>query len=173
MLLGAAAIAIVSASGAAYATHHWDQVKIEKMQLADAQAVIDAQKLAAQTQQLQDAASEKVAVEAAQAQQKIVTRTIETIRKVPVYVTREIDKRYPLSNAFCRLHDAAALETSPDAIPNPAGTTDAGPCQASESQTVSTIVSNYGTCAITSHQLTSLQDWIRAQQAVSASQKAP
>ena len=84
------------------------------------------------------------------------TRTI--IKEIPVYVPANSPDLGP---GFRVLHDAAAL----GALPDPARIADAAPVPAQAA--AETILGNYGTCQANDAQLSALQDWIRAQQAVS------
>lgn len=165
-LIGVGAIAaIVGASGAAWATHHWDGLAYERLKNSQQAAVIVAQQQAIALRAAQDKKSHDVDVANATAQQKIVTRTVEIVRKVPVYVSPETDKHFPLPCGFVRLHDAAALGTEPDAIPNPAGKSDDSACEVTASQAASIIAENYGTANATAQRLKSLEDWVEAMEA--------
>jgi len=96
--------------------------------------------------------------EAAQVKIRTVFKTI--IKEVPVYV-KATD--CPMPGGFRVLHDAAANVE----VPNPAAVPDAA---AVEAQTVAAVVAeNYGICAQNAQQLTDLQGWIRAHQAIATS----
>lgn len=83
------------------------------------------------------------------------TRTI--VKEVPIYVPADAPA---LPAGFRVLHDAAAAGELPD----PARVADAPPVAAAA--VAETVAGNYGTCHETAAQLTSLQDWVRQQQAV-------
>ena len=115
-----------------------------------------------------DNAALKVALEREKASEHVVTkyvdrlqvvagRTETIIKEVPVYVPASDPD---LSGGWRLLHDSAALGT----IPDPAGIADAAPVPAQDA--ASTVIDNYGTCHANAEQVTALQDWIRAQQAI-------
>lgn len=81
------------------------------------------------------------------------------IRKVPVYVTAHDDAACTIPLGFVRLHDAAATGT---ALPNSAGAADAQPSGLALSAVAGSVVDNYTTCRGVANQLTSLQEWVRA-----------
>jgi hypothetical protein len=60
---------------------------------------------------------------------------------------------------FARVHDAAAAGTD---LPHRSGSTDAAPSGIALSTVAGTVVDNYTTCHATAAQLTSLQEWVRA-----------
>jgi hypothetical protein len=103
----------------------------------------------------------------------LITRHVDRIRVVhdtttqlqrdtPTYVTPSMDHDYPLPVGFIRVHDAAAAGT----LPGPAGAIDATRAPVAASTAAAVIAGNYGTCHETAEQLTALQDWWRAQQAL-------
>lgn len=96
-----------------------------------------------------------------QTQIKYVTRTI--IKEVPRVLPPETDARFPLSNGFVRLHDAAAQGRElPDVSQSPGGT-DGQASAVAESAAAKTIVANYGECLADQQRLSAAQDWINAQ----------
>lgn len=99
------------------------------------------------------------------AQTAIQTRYRTIIKEVPTYVTPQIDSSYPLSWAFVRVHDAAALGVDVSAISLPAGQSDAGASTVAPSALADIIAGNYGSCHANAKQLTALQAWVRAEQA--------
>lgn len=101
-----------------------------------------------------------------QAQIETVTRTI--IREVPVYVTPQIDRDFPLPWGFVRVHDAAALRIDVPAIPLPTGQSDASRSPVTASVAAGTIAENYGRADGNAQQLNDLEAWIRDQQAITA-----
>lgn len=111
-------------------------------------------------------ATHRIEAEAAAAQVEIreVFRTIT--EKVPVYVSVESDAHCQLPAGFVRLHDAAAVGTVPDAVPDPAGEPHDAPAGVALSAASATIVGNYEVCHAARRQLMDLQAWIRTQQAL-------
>ncbi len=79
-------------------------------------------------------------VERRQVVVRYVTRTL--IEKVPVYVSPEVDRRYPLPVGLVRLHDAAARGEAE--IPGPAGEPDDAPSDVTPSALAQTLIGNYG-----------------------------
>ena len=98
----------------------------------------------------------------AQAAIRVVYRSI--LQKVPVYVTAQDDRNYPLSWGFVRLHDASALGVGPASISLPAGAADDAASTVKPSALATAIGVNYEACHLNAQQLTDLQDWIRQQQ---------
>lgn len=104
---------------------------------------------------------------ARQAEVRYVTRTIT--EKVPVYVTPEADRTCVLPLGFVRVHDAAAETPGPgDPLSEPAGSANDAPSGVACSTAAETIVGNYGDYYAVAAQLTSLQEWVATQQALSA-----
>lgn len=94
---------------------------------------------------------------AAQVQIRTVTKTL--IEKVPIYVKAD-DCAMPAG--FRVLHDAAAVGK----IPDPARIADAAAVPAQE--VAGTLTENYGLYFETSERLRGLQEWVRAQEALSS-----
>lgn len=93
---------------------------------------------------------------------RVETRTI--IEKVPVYVTVEADRLYPVPVGFVRLHDAAAAGSSAT-LPDGAGEPADAPSGLAFSAVARTVVGNYGQCLEWRAQLIGWQDWYGAQKA--------
>lgn len=109
----------------------------------------------------------------AQATVKVVTKYVDRIVKVqgvtrvitkeiPVYVTSTADAGCVIPAGFVRVHDAAAAGV----VPQPAGDPDAPAPGVALSTVAETVTDNYGVAHEIAAQLTALQDWIRAQQAL-------
>ncbi len=79
-------------------------------------------------------------VERRQVVVRYVTRTL--IERVPIYVSPEVDRRYPLPVGLVRLHDAAARGEAD--LPGPAGEPDDAPSDTPASALASTLIGNYG-----------------------------
>jgi hypothetical protein len=86
---------------------------------------------------------------------KVITNTlVETIH--------EVDSRYPLPNAFVRLHDAALGEEGAAqgvSISGSRSADDGAPSPVAASVAASTIASNYGECTARGVALKAWQDW--------------
>lgn len=98
-------------------------------------------------------------------QVEIRWRTITTIREVPVYVTAETDRRYPVPVGLVRLHDAAARGVSPSVVPDPAGRPDDAPSGVAASSLGETLAANYGSCLADLERFRDLQSWVDQQKA--------
>jgi hypothetical protein len=161
----------ICAAGAGYLGYHltakMKDGEIAALRLSYAQAEKAAIIKAAALQKSQDDAGTRIALAAAAAHERIVTRTVTTVKEVPIYVTRETDARFPLPCGFVRLHDAAALGVDPADIPNPAGKSDGEACEVANSQAISIVAANYGLYLAEDAKLTALQDWVSAEKALS------
>jgi hypothetical protein len=104
-----------------------------------------------------DAITADLVPKAAAAQEKIRTVFKTITKEVTVYV-KATD--CPMPGGFRVYHDAAANGTLPD----PAAVADAAPAPAKV--VASTVAENYGTYYEVAQRLTSLQEWVKAQQAV-------
>lgn len=158
VLAGLASIA--TAVGAGYGVYRIEEGRIAEIELADANAKAAASDKAGKIQFEQDQITLGDALKNAQAQTKIVTQTKTLIQKVPVYVTQEVDRAFPLPCGFVRLHDAAALGVPPSEISLPAGKSDGDACPVTASFAATIIVQNYGAYSLTTSQLRDLQDWV-------------
>lgn len=101
-------------------------------------------------------------VEKRQVEIRYVTRTL--VEKVPVYVSPEVDRSYPLPVGLVRLHDAAASGQPP--VPGGAGELDDSPSPVVASTLARTIVGNYGEYHACRAQVMGWIDWYRQQQQV-------
>jgi hypothetical protein len=125
----------------------WTTATYYRLQIADGEKLQQAKIIIAQDEAAhRQAAADKITHDAdvanAVAHQQI--KTIPITQQVPVYVTRETDDRFPLPCGFVRLHNAYAGNTSPAAVPLPAGATDADKCAVTASAAVAIIGANYG-----------------------------
>jgi hypothetical protein len=111
----------------------------------------------------QGAANTVAAAHDAQVQTDIRWRTRIQIKEVPVYVTAETDRRFPLPVGLVRLHDASALGLDLSAVPDPAGRADGEASAVAASDLGRVVAANYGECRADQARLTELQDWVDAQ----------
>jgi hypothetical protein len=129
----------------------------------DGAAATQAAKAVVVTVSRQAAVSQRIAVTAQAAQDRVRTVTRTLIQEVPTYVAPETDTRYALPWGFVRLHDAAAAGV--DLPPAPEGP--AEPDGAASDTTVSVaarvILSNYGACHADQARLAALQAWARGE----------
>ena len=127
----------------------------------DGASQLHAAQTAVRTVQRQAAASQAIAVRDQHVQEQVHTVTRRLIEKVPVYVTPQIDRAFPLPWGFVRVHDAAVRG---DDL-SPAATRSAGPDDAPSNVTASraaaVITGNYGDCRADRARLADLQAWIR------------
>ncbi len=79
-------------------------------------------------------------VERRQVVVRYVTRTL--IERVPIYVSPEVDRRYPLPVGLVRLHDAAARGEAE--VSGSAGEPDDAPSGTPASALAQTLIGNYG-----------------------------
>ena len=108
----------------------------------------------------------RVETAAAEAQERVrvVYRTIT--RKVPVHVTPDVDRRYPLPCGLVRVLDAAAAGVDPARVSCGPGVADDAPSDVTASEAAANIAGNYGDATANAEQLRALQDWVRGQGAV-------
>lgn len=104
---------------------------------------------------------------------RIVTQVVERIKyvrgktevviaRVPIYLTKEIDAKYPVPNAFVVLHDSAARSE----VPPSTGSAYEGTSDVKISEVARTVAENYGTCNEVRQQLLGWQDWYRTQRKI-------
>lgn len=114
-------------------------------------------------------AEEKAKEENVRIETKVVERikhvrgkTEVVVARVPIYITKEIDAKYPVPNAFVVMHDAAARSE----VPPSAGSAYEGTSDVKISEVTRTVAENYGTCNEVRQQLLGWQDWYRTQRKV-------
>lgn len=132
------------------------QNKAAKVELKAAQSAITYDRKA-------DTITAKVSEDTAKKTGEIQYRTRKVIQLVPQIITPEIVERYPLPNAFVRLHDAAVVSEVPAAT----WEFDGSPSDVGADQALGVIVGNYGVCQVEIQKLIGLQTWIKEQQALS------
>lgn len=103
------------------------------------------------------------AVEAARVETRVVYRTIT--ERIPVYVTPEIDRDYPVPVGFVRLHDAAAAGGSAPTLSDRPGEPADAPSGIPLSAVADTVTGNYAGCADDRARLKGWQDWYAEQRA--------
>lgn len=89
-------------------------------------------------------------------------KTEVVVARVPIYITKEVDRKYPVPNSFVILHDAATRSEVPSStsVPNDA------PSDVKISEVARTVTENYGTCNEVREQLIGWQEWYRAQKKI-------
>lgn len=153
-LVGLIALILTAGSyrfGASHVQAQWDA---ERDRIATAKA---------KTETAQAETTTRVVTQYVDRVQTVRERGKTIVQKVPVYVPS--DSTCDLPAGFRVLHDAAAAGELPD----PAGGADAASVPA---QTVAaTVADNYATYHATVEQLGALQQWVREQQSVSATEQ--
>lgn len=162
LLVSSALAALIAGASVGVLVHKVDAASYEKLQLSIASANLKAITVAVYKQKKIDGVANAAEVKAVQAADALNVRTITLTHEVPKYVTVETDKRYPLPNGFCILHDAAASGTDPAAPGGAASGANDLPCEVTVSEAVDAIVRNYGEYHKVALQLTELQDWVLA-----------
>lgn len=94
-------------------------------------------------------------------------KTEVVVAKVPIYITKEVDAKYPVPNSFVLLHDAAARSE----VPPSSGSAYEGTSDIKISEVTRTVAENYGTCHEVRQQLLGWQDWYRTQKKIYESVK--
>jgi len=89
-------------------------------------------------------------------------KTEVVVARVPIYLTKEVDAKYPVPNAFVVLHDSAARSE----VPPSAGSAYEGTSDVKISEVTRTVAENYGTCNEVRQQLLGWQDWYRKQRKI-------
>ena len=102
------------------------------------------------------------AVETRRGETRVVYRTIT--ERIPVYVTAEIDRDYPVPVGFVRLHDAATRGSAP-ALPDGTGEPADAPSGVALSAVTDTVVENSAGCTDDRARLKGWQDWYVQQKA--------
>ena len=102
-------------------------------------------------------------VETVRADTRVVYRTIT--ERIPVYVTPEIDRAYPVPVGFVRLHDAAAAGGSAPTLSDRPGEPADAPSGIPLSAVADTVTENYAGCTDDRARLKGWQDWYAEQRA--------
>jgi hypothetical protein len=110
----------------------------------------------------QGQASERIgaADQAKQTRIRTITRTL--VHEVPVAIPPSVDRAFPLSVGFVRLHDAAALGLDLSDIAAPAGAADDAAARVGASDAARVIAANYGDCRADAQELADWQAWYAA-----------
>jgi hypothetical protein len=98
--------------------------------------------------------------EAARRRIETVTRTI--VKEIPIALPPAVDRRFPLSVGFVRLHDAAARGALLSDVAAPAGAADDAASLVPPSDLAGVIAANYGDCRADAAELADWQAWYAA-----------
>jgi hypothetical protein len=150
LLLGVAALGGGFAAG--WRVHDW----------RDGAGQLHAAQAAVRVTQRQAAASEAIAVRDQQAEDRVRTVTRRLIERVPVYVTPQTDRDFPLPWGFVRVHDAAIGGDDLSAAAPGAGQPDDAASDVAASEAAAVIAGNYGDCRVDRQRLADLQAWAKA-----------
>ena len=150
LLLSAATLAGGFAAG--WKIHDW----------RDAAGQLHSAQTAVRTVQRQSAANQAIAVRDQRAQDQVRTVTRRLIEKVPVYVTPQIDRAFPLPWGFVRLHDAAVRGDDLSAAPTGSAEPDDAASDVTASRAAAVIAGNYGDCRADRERLADLQAWAKS-----------
>ena len=143
--------------------HHGVTQGRDRERAAQAARLDRARKDVVRREAVADAITAVVARKSEARQAEIRWRTITTIREVPVYVTAETDRRFPVPVGLVRVHDAAARGLSPTEVPDPAGRPDDAPSGIAASAFGETLAANYGSCLADLERFRDLQGWVDQQ----------
>jgi hypothetical protein len=149
LLLGIAALTGGFAAG--WKVHDW----------RDAAGQLSATQAAVRAVQRQAAASQAIAVGDQRAQDQVRTVTRRLIEKVPVYVSPQTDRAFPLSWGFVRLHDAAVRGDDRSAAAEDPAEPDDAASDVAASRAAAVIAANYGGCRADRQRLSDLQAWAK------------
>jgi len=150
LLLGAAALGGGFAAG--WKVHDW----------RDAAGQLRAAQAAVHLVQRQAAASQSIAVANQRAEDQVRTVTRRLIERIPVHVTPQIDRAFPLPWGLVRVHDAAARGDDLSAVAEGAGQPDDAASDVPASEAGAVIAGNYGDCRADRRRLADLQAWVKA-----------
>jgi|GEM_PF-2887853 len=111
-----------------------------------------------------DQITQAAAISAEAGHDHIVTLTRTITKEIPSVLTPRVDRDFPLSVGFVRLHDAGALGLDLSAVPAPAGQSDDAASAVTSGALAQVITANYGACRDDQARLTELQGWLTQQE---------
>lgn len=158
VLLGVACVA-----AGAYGCYRIEEPKILAVQLADAKDYAAALDLQRRAQKAADDASLKAAVAEAEAQQKIVVRMITLTKEIPAHVSND---SHCITYGLVRVLNAAAGQTSVDAVPGTSGKPDVACAPVTWRSFAEDITDDYGHANANAEELTALQGWVASQRTI-------
>lgn len=135
-------------------------VKLATLEAAEAKAAQRAALVTAGATSITQAAS----ANQAQVQSKIKIVYRDIIKEIPNVITPEIDKSFPLSVGFVRMHDAAANGFKLSDISHSATQSDDSASSIKSSNAATIIATNYEKCTADDAQLNGLIKWIQDQE---------
>jgi hypothetical protein len=147
----------------------FDQGAVEKIRRQDAEAAAASLQAQIAHQRQVDAITARSDQEAAVHAAQATAVTIAQRKELPRHVTPSSDARCIVPFGALRVHDAAARGLSADALPIPAGKSDADASGLALSGLLDSVTANYGTCRQARQTLIDLQGWVRSQQAAAPS----
>lgn len=153
-----AVIVLTLLIAAAYAAGH--RAGRQHVEAKVQRVAVKAAQLALERQEEANQASAKVGAEHEARQVEIRTVYRDLIREVPHVVTPEMDRAYPLSVGWVRLHDAGALGVP--LAPDPSGRADDAPSEVDSADAIGIILDNYETANQCRSTVLAWQDWYRS-----------
>jgi hypothetical protein len=163
-LVGVSALALVV--GSATVTHKVDLASYEKLQLSQAAHANDTlvHSLDLLGKQVQVNADLDLKYGAADQQIMYVTQTV--LKEIPIHVTAETDRKYPVPYGTIRVLDAEVLGVDPNSLALPSGAGDGDTAPVANSVLAGTTTTNYATCKRALNDLANWQTWYTEQKAL-------
>lgn len=153
-------LVLAGAIPAAYIEARIKDDQIDRLQLADAKQIIDNGKAIAAFTRARDQKTYEIALLSAQHQTQIQTRTITLLQRIPVYVTAQTDRKFPMPLGFIRVYNAALTGSDLSTVPDPARAINDTPSGIPASEVAENAVGNYGSCRAEKQKLADLQRWV-------------
>lgn len=153
-----AVVAVLSASSSAWVTREVYTGKIAKIELAQADALIKAQKFGQVLQRGLDQVAISSAATQGIAQEKILIQTVTLTKEIPIYVP---DNSTCITVGLVRVLDAAAAGADPAALDLAAGESNETCAGFGWHALAESITGNYGRARQDAAQLTGLQEYVR------------
>lgn len=129
--------------------------------IATAEATTAAYKAGLLRQQHLDKAISTIAYKTGVEKGKAQATTIYITKRIPIHVTPETDRTFPMPCGLILQHDAAALGVPAETLTNSAGLVDGAACPITASALSEVIVKNYGLYHEAEVQIDGLQDLVR------------
>ncbi len=112
-ILAGVAIAAICFAAGGYAGYRWELGSYNSLKTQIANESIKNLQKGEELQKKLDETNKTIAVKEARTETKIVYKTKTIVKEVPIYVTKEIDRKFLMPCGLIRLRDAAILQTSP------------------------------------------------------------
>lgn len=165
-----AAVAAISAGSATLVTRAVYKGEIAEIELAQAQALIQAQKFGQVIQRGLDQVAVSSAASQGIVQEKIVLQTVTITKEIPIYVQ---DNSTCITVGLVRVFDAATTGADPAALDLAAGESNDTCAGLGWHALAESVAGNYGRARQDAAQLTGLQEYVRKVQAQLAQSPTP